>query len=319
MDADQFLRDLEAKPLWLRALADHLATVEWPVARGQRILLTGMGSSWFAADTMARRLRRAGVAAAADLASVEASWPPAPDLAVVGITASGGSSETVDLLRAHHGASTTIALTNTANLDLPAHHTLLMHAGPEASGVACRSYLHTLVMLLQLEQQIAGTVHDLPGRVLAAADAIDDLWARRDQWLPEVSQVLDGPDGIWLLGPVERYGNALQGALMIREGPRRPADGCETGDWCHVDVYLTRTLDYRALLFAGSRFDAAAARWMRDRGSRFVAVGAPVEGMHGAELVLRHVDDHDPLVALLVEVLVPELLSASWWQREQRQ
>ena len=38
---------------------------------------------------------------------------------------------------------------------------------------------------------------------------------------------------------------------MVREGPRRAADGCETGDWNHVDVYLTKTLDYRALMFTG--------------------------------------------------------------------
>ena len=54
---------------------------------------------------------------------------------------------------------------------------------------------------------------------------------------------------------------------MLREGPRRAADGCETGDWNHVDVYLTKTLDYRALVFTGSRFDADAVQWMRERGS----------------------------------------------------
>jgi fructoselysine-6-P-deglycase FrlB-like protein len=311
-----FQRDLEATPAWLRALADHLSHVDWPVARGQRLLLTGMGSSWFAADTVARRLRRAGVTAVAELASVEGSFPPARDLAVVGISASGGSAETLDLLRVHHGASTTVALTNTAGLDLPAHHTLLLHAGTEEGGVACRSYLHTLVMLLQLEQQLAGTVHDLPARVLAAADAVDDLLARREQWLPDVRDVLGGPAGTWVLAPAERWGNALQGALMLREGPRFAADGCETGDWNHVDVYLTKSLDYRALLFTGSRFDAAATTWLRDRGSRFVAVGAPSEGTQDAEFVLRFEGDHDPVVALLAEVMVPCLASAAWWMEQ---
>jgi len=27
--------------------------------------------------------------------------------------------------------------------------------------------------------------------------------------------------------------------------------GTETGDWSHVEVYLTTTLDYRALVFSG--------------------------------------------------------------------
>ena len=70
----------------------------------------------------------------------------------------------------------------------------------------------------------------------------------------------------------------MQGALMVREGPRRAADGCETGDWNHVDVYLTKTLDYRALLFSGSRFDSDALKWMRDRHSHVVTVGAEPDG-----------------------------------------
>ena len=60
---------------------------------------------------------------------------------------------------------------------------------------------------------------------------------------------------------------------MLREGPRRLADACESGDWLHVDVYLTKPLDYRALLFAGSRFDPQIMTWVRERGSRVVAVG----------------------------------------------
>jgi hypothetical protein len=98
---------------------------------------------------------------------------------------------------------------------------------------------------------------------------------------------------------------------MLREGPRCAADACETGDWNHVDVYLTKSLDYRALVFTGSRFDATAAQWMRDRGSRFALVGPPT--VAGAELVVRHPHDTDPLVRLLTEVLVPELLAAHWW------
>jgi glucosamine--fructose-6-phosphate aminotransferase (isomerizing) len=311
MDPALYLRDLEAKPAVLHALADRIDDIEWPVAPTQRLLLAGMGSSWFAADTAARRMRRAGIAAVADLASVDASYPAAADLAVVGITASGGSAETLRLLRAHHGTSTTIALTNTAGLDLPVDHTVLLHAGAEVGGVACRSYLHTLVLLLRLEHQLAGTVPGLADAVHAAADAAQHLLDTRADWLPALSDVLGGPHGTWLLAPAERLGNALQGALMLREGPRRAADGCETGDWSHVDVYLTKTLDYRALLLSGSRYDGAAAQWMRDRGSRFAIVGPPTVDV--AELVLRHPGDDDPLVALLTEVLVPELLGAHWW------
>ena len=60
---------------------------------------------------------------------------------------------------------------------------------------------------------------------------------------------------------------------MLREGPRRVADACEAGDWLHVDVYLAKPLDYRALVFAGSVFEPAIMEWMRRRGGRVVGVG----------------------------------------------
>ncbi|MFM2077414.1 MAG: hypothetical protein RJA49_1304 [Actinomycetota bacterium] len=311
MDPALYLRDLETKPATLRALAQRLDDIVWPVEPGQRIVLTGMGSSWFAADTMARRLRRVGVHAVAEIASVEATYPPASDLVVVGITASGGSAETLGLLDAHHGTSTTIVLTNTDGLSLPADHTLQLHAKAEAGGVACRSYLHTLVLLLQLERQLTGGLRDLPAIVGRAADAAKHLLDSRDAWLKPLADVLDGPNGTWLLAPAERIGNSLQGALMLREGPRRVADGCETGDWSHVDLYLTKTTDYRALVFTGSHHDGTAAQWMRDRSSRFVGVGPPTMG--GTEFRLRYPYDDQPLVALLTEILVPELVSAHWW------
>jgi fructoselysine-6-P-deglycase FrlB-like protein len=308
--AAEFLADLEAKPAVLRALAEVLDDVVWPVAPESRLLLTGMGSSWFAAETAARRLRRAGVQAVAELSSVEASYPPDPSLSVVGITASGGSKETLALMAAHHGTSRTIALTNTPAAVLPADHTVLLHASPESGGVACRSYLHTLVLLLRLEQQLVGTLPDLSAQDARAADAAAHLLDTRAEWMPLVERTLAGPNGIWLMAPAERLGNALQGALMLREGPRLPADGCETGDWNHVDVYLTKSLDYRAVVFAGSRFDGDAVQWMRERRSRFVAVGGH---LRGAECEVRYPGEHDPVVALLTEVLVAELLAARWW------
>ena len=311
MNSAGFLADLEAKPAALRALADELHTVIWPVERGARLLLTGMGSSWFAADTAARRLRRAGVHAVADLASVQSSYPPDPSLTVVGITANGTSKETLELLRSHHGTSGSIMLTNRDVVSPPVDQTLRMRAGEEVGGVSCRSYVHTLVMLLRLEQQLTAGIPDLAERVGRAADAVASLLARRDEWLATMQLELAGPSGSWLLAPAERLGNALQGALMMREGPRRAADGCETGDWNHVDVYLTKTLDYRALIFTGSRFDADATTWMRERRSRFVAVGGHLPG---AQFELRYPGDDDPVVSLLTEVVVPELLAAEWWR-----
>jgi glucosamine 6-phosphate synthetase-like amidotransferase/phosphosugar isomerase protein len=219
------------------------------------------------------------------------------------------------VLAAHHGTSRTIALTNSAEVSLPADATVPMRAGVEAGGVACRTYLHTLVALLALEQRLTGADLHLAECLRRSAAAIAFLLDRRDGWMPPLLEEIDGTEGLWLLAPVERIGSSLQGALMVREGPRRAADGCETGDWNHVDVYLTKTLDYRASMFAGSRYDADAMRWMNERGSHVAVVGASAAGAAFDGTAVHYPGENDPLVALLTEVLVAELLAAHWWQR----
>ncbi|CAN5642206.1 SIS domain-containing protein [soil metagenome] len=310
MKAARFFADLEAKPASLRALAGVIGDQQWRAAREDRLLLVGMGSSLFAAETIARRLRRTGIQATAELASVEASFPADPSLTVIAVTASGSSKETLEFVAAHHGTSRTIALTNMPDVVLPADHTMQMRAGEELGGIACRSYSHTLAMLLQLEHQLSGTVPDLAKQLELAADAAESLLAGRDEWLPEAREIVAGANGCWVLAPAERLANALQGALMLREGPRLAADGCETGDWNHVDVYLTKSLDYRAVLFAGSRFDGDAVAWMRERRSKFIAVGGH---MPGATMEVRYPGEDDSIVALLTEVLITELLAADLW------
>jgi hypothetical protein len=146
----------------------------------------------------------------------------------------------------------------------------------------------------------------------AAAGANQQLLDTSATWLPAAADILGGPDGTWALAPVERLASAQQATLMMREVPRRPATASETGDWSHVDVYLAKTLDYRALVFAGSRWDEAALDWMAQRGSRFVSVGGELPG---AELVIRYDGDDDPLVAVLTETLVGELVAQDWFAR----
>ena len=121
---------------------------------------------------------------------------------------------------------------------------------------------------------MTGTEADTAGLVRAAAEASADLLARRADWLPRLSELLLGPDGTHVVAPARRLSSAHQAALMLREGPRRQAVGSETGDWSHVDVYLTKTTDYRLLLFAGSRWEDELLRWTSERGSTVVSVGA---------------------------------------------
>ena len=187
-------------------------------------------------------------------------------------------------------------------------------AEPEVGGVACRSYQHTLALLLALECHLTGNdIGELAHAVALSADASAYLLDTESDWRLEVSDPLLGPSGVYLAAPAERFSSAQQGALMLREGPRLPAVGCETGDWSHVDVYLTKTIDYRLLVFAGSKWEVQLAEWTTERGSTVIGVGGVVPG---TQYNLRYPGDGDDTVRLLTEVLVPELMAARAWQAQ---
>jgi fructoselysine-6-P-deglycase FrlB-like protein len=315
MDPVRFAEDLAAKPVHLGAIASRLDQEDpWQVLPGRprRLLLVGMGSSAYAAGVAAARLSHRGVDAVSVLASSDLLPTPRDGDVVVAVTAGGGSRETVAAVEHYRGVAPVILLTNTPDSSLAssAHAVVALHAGVEHGGVACRSFQHTLVQLLALERHLVGLDRDLGDLVRASRDATDDLTRRAMQWLPGLATLLEGSPATHVVAPARRLSSAQQSALMLREGPRRPAYACETGDWSHVDVYLTRSTDYRLLLLAGSRWEDELMRWCLQRRSTVVAVGADVDG---ATQCLRYDGDQDDDVRLLTEVLVAELLASRWW------
>jgi glucosamine 6-phosphate synthetase-like amidotransferase/phosphosugar isomerase protein len=313
MNPTEFLADLEAKPAALERLAAALAAHDpfADVPRDvDRVLFLGMGSSRYAALDAAVDLRSAGITAIAEYASVESSFPPDGRTLVVAISASGESAETLHALEPYHHVSPILAITNVDDSTLAGTDGTVvdMLAGEERGGVTCRTFLHTALLLRALRAHLRGVPEDVAGLTRQVADATADLLDTTEAWLGEAAAALDGSEPVFLIGPADRLAAIEQGALMLREGPRRPAFGCETGDWAHVDVYLSTTFAYRALLFTGSRWDSQALEWLRIRMATVVAVGRPFDG---AALTIRLPDDPD--VARYTGILVPELVAARWW------
>lgn len=323
MIVEAFLADVGERPAALRRLATRLRDEHpWaPVvpAATRRVRLLGMGSSGYAAEAVALRARMSGLNVVADLATVRRGWSPGDGTLVVAVSASGSSAETLSAARRDAGPWLA-ALTNAMDGDLAdlAGAGAVGLATADSGGVSALSYTATLVLLLALVEALIGEVPGPTGSrpaladaVERAADAADGLLTQSTGWLPEIADLLDGPDGPVVLAPAERLASARQSALMVREVPRRPATGCETGDWAHVDVYLTRTLDYRALVLGGSPWEGQALEWLTARRARVVGVGPVDPGR--VRYGVRYPGDRDDLVALLVETTIAELLAERWY------
>jgi glucosamine--fructose-6-phosphate aminotransferase (isomerizing) len=323
MNVAGFRSDVLREPETLAALAAAYLASDGPLAAvpggppPRRIVFTGMGSSRFAALSIARWLRARGIDSHVEYASARLTLPPAPDVLCVAISSSGASDETVEALQRHAGTSRTIAVTNHPEraLGMAADVVLPLLAGEETGGVACTSYQCTLAVLLLLAARLADD--GPPAEALAGAvEAGAHLRDSREQWLPAAVELLGGGDAVDVIGPDERIAAVQQSALMFREGPRIRSAACETGDWLHVDVYLSKHPGYRALLLSGSAADAGVMEWARERESTIVAVGQPVVG---SRLDVTYPRADEPLVALLSETMVAELVAAELWGRRTAQ
>ena len=292
LDPAGFLADVLETPAALGRLADAAAGIE--VVAG-RVLVTGMGSSRFAALTAAELAAARGRDVQVEYASTGAPRPPAPGTTVVAVSAGGGSAETLAAARRHAGTGRLVAVTNRSGGALAelADSVVDVRAGVERSGVACRSYTNTLAALHVMLGADAAAL-------AAAAEASARLLDGRDGWLPGACDALAGR-AVHVLAPAERIGSAEQGALMLREVPRVRADACETGDWSHVDVYLSRRPGLGLVLLSGSAYEAEAREWARSRGCPVVSVDVP--------------GGSDPVVRSLVEGRVCELIAAELYAR----
>ena len=306
MNVEGFRADVLAEPATLSAMLDEYSRRDLPELSGS-VVLIGMGSSRFAALSAAAELRRRGVTAVAEYASTGLPTPPGADVTAIAISNSGRTAETVEALARHRGTSRTIAITNFPDRELAAvaDEVLPLLAGEEAGGVSSRSFQTTLALLYLLAGVEAGELRP-------AVESQDALLSGAADWLDPLIELLAPAHTVYTVAPAERISSALESALMLREGPRVPADATETGDWLHVDVYLSKYPGYRALLFGGSRFDAGVMEWARERASSIVAIGAPVDG---AALHVPFAGADDRLVASLVETSAVELLAAEWWSR----
>lgn len=314
MNLNALLSDIERKPESLEHLGNSLQSATSPdtLLRGvNEVMIFGMGSSRYAAEFSARRLRSSGIRAWSDYSSAALEYASAADTLVVLVSASGATPETLLAAEFHGRRCRTIALTNQDDSPLGelVDHTLPLLAGEETSGAVTRSMVHTILVLEHLAEQLSGSAPRSPRAASVAAEAVSSLLDERTNWLPGAAATLDSADGVYFLAPASRGCSAQQSALLIREVPRRPSSACEVSDWSHVDVYLTKTLDYRAVIFGRSDGNSAALSWLDARGAKVFGVGMTAPEVHAS---LRYAGDDDLLVSALVDTVVAELVAHHW-------
>lgn len=292
-------------------------------ARAGRIVCTGLGSSRFAAISVAAAVSDAWRPVLVEHASTPSPTPVGPGDLVVAISSSGATPETVAAARRARGAGATVlAVTNVPGSPLAAgaDGALVLGCEPEASGVATTTHAASVSAIAAI-LEVAGAPIDTRALREAAAAAAADVLASRDEWLADACDALDRADAVHLLAAAPALGAAEQAALLLREAPRLPADVTEAGDWLHVGLY-TALPGYRALLLAGTAHDGEILDTIGRRGGAVVGIGATRavgDARFAARIPLGRVGDGNGPAARLAEALAiataTTLLAAALWAR----
>jgi fructoselysine-6-P-deglycase FrlB-like protein len=232
----------------------------------------------------------------------------------IAISASGRTPEVIDAGRRHRGSSLVVGVTNDPDSPLAteADVVLPLFAGEERSGVASRTFRATVAVVGLIGDRAVGRAGS-PERLRPAAAAVAEAIDGRAAWLDDAVELLDGAPAIDVLGDAADIGTISQAALMLREGPRLPAEAHDAGDWLHTAIY--RALPgHRAVLFSGTPYDETLVRTIAGRGGKTVVVGTPVEGA-ALTIGLPQTTPGDTVARGLVRPVVAELLSAELWRR----
>jgi glutamine---fructose-6-phosphate transaminase (isomerizing) len=243
--------------------------------RYDRIVLTGMGSSHFAALPGWRRLVDAGHPAwwtdSGQL--LDAPGLITPGTLLIVTSQSGASAEVVAMTGRRSPAARAAALVAVTNdPDSPlarcADAVVALHCGAEAT-VSTKSYLNSLAAHESITSIINGTPPADPGEMVKAVEE----FGRTDVLRAIATGSCAAPDGrLVYIGFGDRAASALYAGLITKEGAKVPAEGFAGGQFRHGPLELAGP-GLTAVLFGSDEQAHGSARQL---GADLLASGSTV-------------------------------------------
>lgn len=273
----------------IQALAERLR------ANPPRVVVTiARGSSDHAA-TFARYLieTKAGVLTSSAGLSVSSVYDASPNLEGALVLAISQSGKSPDLLASAKAAKAAggyvVALVNVADSPLAelADEVIPLHAGPELSVAATKSYIAALVAITQLiaawteDQALTTALSGLP-KALAEAWTLD--------WSGAVER-LKPARNLYVLGRGVGFGVALEAALKFKETCGLHAEAFSAAEVLHGPMALVKE-GFPALVFAQNDESRASvddmAKGLRERGADVLLAGPGESGAGALPTLASH-------------------------------
>jgi glucosamine--fructose-6-phosphate aminotransferase (isomerizing) len=246
---DDTLRGLEVSPA-LQRLAQRLQDGGF-----QRIVLTGMGSSFHALYPLNLKLIEQGFTSVMAETSELVHYMPGlfgPSTLIVAVSQSGESAEIVRLLDMNRGGSAILGVTNTptSRLALVSDAAVLTHAGQEFS-VSCKTYVATLTALKWVGDQLCSVdVNDTRHELAQAAPAVSKYLTHWKSHIECLTAELAGIRHLFLVGRGASLAAAGTGGLIVKESDHFHAEGMSSAAFRHGPLEMVSD-EVFVLVFSG--------------------------------------------------------------------
>lgn len=287
-----FLLDVQAQPALLHdALTNHLSAASPVLAaaafvrehRAHRIIITGMGSSFYSAYPAMISLLAAGYAVQhvelSELLHFAAATLTSDTILII-ISQSGETIEAVRLLEVAKPRSTIIALTNNPNSTVgrAAQYVMPHLAGPEKA-VATKTYTTSLLALGVFVRAVLGenaaTIHAALTPAIAAMQQLNETFVAEQ--LPATWRTWGA---VTFVGRGPSYATALAGSLLFKETARMPADALSSAQFRHGPLEIAGPR-LKAIICAGPgptcAYDVRLADELHRYGSTVWLIGPVTE------------------------------------------
>jgi glucosamine--fructose-6-phosphate aminotransferase (isomerizing) len=258
-----YLFDILAQPMALKNTLNGLEVTKslQDLARRinhgkfQRIVLTGMGSSFHALHPLQLSLIDHGFTAlmveTSELIHYQKRFFD-PSTLIVAVSQSGQSAETVRLIEINRKRSAVIAVTNTKESLLARRATaaLFTHAGKEAS-VSCKTYVTSLMALKYLSDVLCERDLRRSHRELEqAAPAVEEYLTVWKEHVRSLATKLKNVRNLFLAGRGASLAAVGTGALIVKESDHFAAEGMTSAAFRHGPVEMLEQQTF-VLVFAG--------------------------------------------------------------------
>lgn len=265
MEKTPYVTDILGQPQALDSALAQFEESAWePLARAlaagkfDRIILTGMGASYYAAYPVSLILARCGLPVLwMDTAELlhYSRFAISPRTLLWAISQSGRSAEILALLDWLREVPPAALLAVVNDLDSPlaqsATHLLPINAAPERT-VSTRTYLNSLALGQLVALQLLGQSLDQGMAQLQAVSAAIAVYL--SSWpapLEELATAVREPGHLFLLGRGPSLASANSGALVAQEAAKYPACALQAAEFRHGPLELCGP-QLTALVFGGS-------------------------------------------------------------------